>query len=95
MPRLRLKTKLVLAITAMVLALVVTLSWIYVSQLMRQRVQETYQSADFVAHQILTGARQALEIDLESTRIDLTCGMVEPPSRGRFRRPDRTSAPHG
>jgi PAS domain S-box-containing protein len=72
MPRLRLKTKLVLAITAMVLALVVTLSWIYVSQLMRQRVQETYQSADFVAHQILTGARQALEIDLESTRIDLT-----------------------
>jgi PAS domain S-box-containing protein len=72
MPRLRLKTKLVLAITAMVLALVVTLSWVYVSQLMRQRVQETYQSADFIAHQVLTSARQALEIDLESTRIDLS-----------------------
>lgn len=72
MPRLRLKTKLVLAITAMVLALVVTLSWIYVSQLVRQRIQETYQSADFIAHQVLTSARQALEIDLESTRIDLT-----------------------
>jgi len=72
MPRLRLKTKLVLAITAMVLALVVTLSWIYVSQLMRQRIQETYQGADFIAHQVLTSARQALEIDLESTRIDLT-----------------------
>ena len=72
MPRLRLKTKLVLAITAMVLALVVTLSWVYVTQLMRQRIQETYQGADFIAHQVLTGARQALEIDLESTRIDLS-----------------------
>ncbi len=72
MPRLRLKTKLVLAITAMVVALVITLSWIYVSQLMHQRIQETYQSADFVAHEVLMNARQALEIDLESTHVDLT-----------------------
>jgi PAS domain S-box-containing protein len=71
MARVRLKTKLVLAITFMVVALVVTLSWIYVSQLVRQRIQQSYEGADFVAHQVLGGARQALEIDLESTRIDL------------------------
>lgn len=72
MARVRLKTKLVLAITFMVVALVITLSWIYVSQLVRQRIQQSYEGADFVAHQVLGSARQALEIDLESTKIDLT-----------------------
>jgi len=72
MARVRLKTKLVLAITFMVVALVITLSWIYVSQLVRQRIQQSYEGADFVAHQVLGSSRQALEIDLESTRIDLT-----------------------
>ena len=72
MPRLRLKTKLVLAITAMVVALVITLSWIYISQLMRQQIRHTYNTADFIAHEVLSGSRQALEIDLESTKIDLT-----------------------
>ncbi len=72
MPRLRLKTKLVLAITAMVVALVVALSWIYISQLMRQQVQSTYDDADFIAREVLSGAQQALQIDLESTHIDLT-----------------------
>jgi PAS domain S-box-containing protein len=72
MARVRLKTKLVLAITFMVVALVITLSWIYVSQLVRQRIQQSYESANFVAQEVLGSARQALEIDLESTRIDLT-----------------------
>lgn len=72
MARVRLKTKLVLAITFMVVALVITLSWIYVSQLVRQRIQQSYEGADFVAHQVLGSARQALEIDLESTKIDMT-----------------------
>ncbi len=72
MGRVRLKTKLVLAITSMVVALVITLSWIYVSQLVRQRIQQSYEGADFVAHQVLGSARQALEIDLESTKIDMT-----------------------
>jgi len=35
-----------------------------------QRVVESYAGADFVAHQILHGARQALEIDLSATRVD-------------------------
>lgn len=70
MPRLRLKTKLVLAISGMVFALVVGLSWVYVSQLVRQRIAQSYEGADFVSHQILHGVRQALEIDFTSTRID-------------------------
>ena len=72
MPRLRLKTKLVLAITAMVVALVVALSWIYISQLVRQQIRSTYDDADFIAREVLSGAQQALQIDLESSRIDLT-----------------------
>jgi len=72
MARLRLKTKLVLAITAMVVALVVALSWIYISQLVRQQIRSTYDDADFIAREVLSGAQQALQIDLESTRIDLT-----------------------
>jgi signal transduction histidine kinase len=72
MPRLRLKTKLVLAITAMVVALVVALSWIYLSQLMRRQILYTYDTADFIAREVLSGSQQALQIDLESSKIDLT-----------------------
>ncbi|MGZ4837129.1 MAG: sensor histidine kinase [Terriglobales bacterium] len=68
--RLKLKTKLVIAISAMVVALVATLSYIYVAQMLRQRVTEAYQSADFTAHQIYHGAREALELDLTNSRVD-------------------------
>ena len=62
----RLKTKLVISISAMVVALVATLSYIYVSQLLRQRVSQEYAGGDFVAHQIYHGAREALELDLSN-----------------------------
>src|SRR5512133_1261471 len=71
--RLRLKTKLVIAITAMVVALVTALSYVYVAQLVRERITNAYDNGDFVAHQIFNGARQALELDLSDfneTRID-------------------------
>lgn len=68
--RLKLKTKLVISISAMVVALVATLSYIYVSQMLRQRVSEAYQSGDFTAHQIYHGAREALELDLSNARVD-------------------------
>jgi methyl-accepting chemotaxis protein len=68
--RLKLKTKLVIAISAMVVALVATLSYIYVAQILRQRVTEAYASGDFTAHQIYHGAREALELDLSTARID-------------------------
>jgi PAS domain S-box-containing protein len=66
----RLKTKLVLAISGMVVAVVAAFSTIYISQIVRQRINETYNDADFVAHQIFHGTREALELDLSNTRLD-------------------------
>src|SRR5512142_888334 len=68
--RLKLKTKLVIAISAIVVALMAALSYIYVSQMLRQRVTEAYQSSDFTAHQMYHGAREALELDLSNARVD-------------------------
>ncbi|HUO59450.1 MAG TPA: ATP-binding protein [Candidatus Acidoferrales bacterium] len=68
--KLRLKTKLVLAISGMVFTLVAVLSFLYVSQLMKQRIAFSYDEAEFSAQQILHGARQALETDLSSTHVD-------------------------
>ncbi len=67
MSRIRLKTKLVLAISGMVFALVAVFSYLYVSHLMRQRTAEAYDSADFVAKEIRESAREATQIDLSST----------------------------
>src|SRR4051812_45668099 len=69
--KLRLKTKLVLAITAMVSLLVLTISSIYISQLVRQRIDETYQNGQFVASEIFQSAREALETDLATEKSNL------------------------
>ncbi len=66
----RLKTKLVLAISAMVVALVAGLSYVYVSQVVRQRFTETGERADFVAYEILEQAQDALQVDFNNTRLD-------------------------
>jgi signal transduction histidine kinase len=71
MPRIRLKTKLVVAMSAMVFALVLALSFIYMSQLLRQRINESYENADFISHQIYQAAKQALELDLSNTKLDM------------------------
>jgi len=71
MPALRLKTKLVFAITAMVLAIVATLSTVYVSQVVHQRIHEAYVDADFTAHEIFSVAQDTLDTDLSNSRIDL------------------------
>jgi PAS domain S-box-containing protein len=68
--RLRLKTKLVLAISGMVLALVSVLSYAYLSQLVRQRITETYEDGDFIAHQIYQVSRDALETDISDATVD-------------------------
>jgi PAS domain S-box-containing protein len=68
--RLRLKTKLVLAISGMVLALVSVLSYAYLSQLLRQRIAGAYDDGDFIAHQIYQVSRDALEADFSSARVD-------------------------
>jgi signal transduction histidine kinase len=63
----RLKTKLVLAISSMVFALVAIFCYLYVSHLVRQRTTEVYDSADFVAKEIRESAREASQVDLSST----------------------------
>ena len=66
----RLKTKLVLAISGMVFALVALFSYLYVSHLVRQRTAEAYDSADFVAKEIREAAREASLVDLSSAFVD-------------------------
>jgi signal transduction histidine kinase len=56
----RLKTKLVLAITGLVFLVVTLLSWLYLEQLLKQRIDQSYAENDMVAHQILYGTRLAL-----------------------------------
>jgi signal transduction histidine kinase len=71
MPALRLKTKLVFAITGMVLAIVATLSTVYLSQLVHVRMQEVFDDGKFISHEIFYVARNPLETDLRDTSIDL------------------------
>ncbi len=56
----RLKTKLVLAITGLVFLVVTVLSWLFLQQLMAQRISQSYAANDMVAHQILYGTRLAV-----------------------------------
>jgi len=66
----RLRTKLVIAITLMVVAIVVTLSTIYVAQTVHLVVNQAWSQSDQAAHQVIHLARLALETDINSTRID-------------------------
>ena len=66
----RLKTKLVLAISGMVFALVAVFCYVYMSHLVRQRLAEAYDSADFVAKEIRESARVASQIDLSRTFVN-------------------------
>jgi signal transduction histidine kinase/HAMP domain-containing protein len=67
----RLKTKLVIAISVMVVAIVVTLSTIYVAQLVHQVINDAVGQGDLAVRQIIHLSRQALETDLSSTNIDV------------------------
>jgi signal transduction histidine kinase len=56
----RLKTKLVLAITGLVFLVVCTLSWIFLGQLLRQRTSQAYSANDIVAHQISLATQRTI-----------------------------------
>src|ERR1700761_1680983 len=56
----RLKTKLVLAITGLVFLVVTVLSWLFLEQLLAQRINQSYASNDMVARQILYSTQLAL-----------------------------------
>lgn len=68
----RLKTKLMLAISGMVVAVVTVLSSIYVTQLVKQRVDEAFENGEFVSLQVFHTVREVLETDLSSTKADLS-----------------------
>jgi signal transduction histidine kinase len=67
MTQIRLKTKLVLAISGMVVALVAAFSYLYVSQVVRQRTAQAYDNAAFMAKEIRESAREASQVNLSST----------------------------
>ena len=55
----RIRLKLVLAITVMVSAMVIVLSALYLSQLLSERIQQSYRHTDIAAHQLLLAAQRA------------------------------------
>ena len=57
----RLRIKLVLTLTALVFAVVVVLSGLYLAQLLSERIDQTYEHNDIIAHQVLMSTRSALE----------------------------------
>ncbi len=62
----RLKTKLVVSITALMFAIVVLLSSLFVGELLRQRIEQTAATNDVLAHEVLLMTRQAVEIGLRA-----------------------------
>jgi len=66
----RLKIKLVLAITALVFLVAGALSLVYVSQLLHQAVQQSWDTNLMVAEQVRLALQQALETGLKDLRVD-------------------------
>jgi signal transduction histidine kinase len=61
----RLKTKLVLSVSALTFAIVVVLSTLFVGELLRQRVEQTVSANDVLAQEVLLMTRQAVEIGIK------------------------------
>jgi signal transduction histidine kinase len=62
----RLKTKLVLSATGLTFAIVLVLSALFVSELMRQRIEQTAAANDVLAHEVWLEMRKAVETGLRS-----------------------------
>ena len=70
----RLKTKLVLAATAVTLLVVLLLTGLFIAELLRQRIEQTATSNEVLANQVRSTARHALESGLAR---DLSTGTSE------------------
>jgi PAS domain S-box-containing protein len=70
MPTLRLRTKLVFAITGMVVVIVATLAGLYIAEAVHQRIQEAYDNSIFIGHELFNVARDSMEVDLASTKVN-------------------------
>lgn len=66
----RIRVKLVLAITGMVSAVVVLLSTLYLAQLLSERIQQSYLHNDIAAHQVLLAVRGAIERGMAHVTLD-------------------------
>jgi signal transduction histidine kinase len=66
----RLKTKLVLAISSLVLLISALLSLVYVTQLLDAAVKQTYETNRMVANQVRFALQQALETGLQGREVD-------------------------
>ena len=66
----RLKTKLVLAITALVVFITGVLSLVYLSQLVQAAVKQTYNTNHMIASQVRFAMQRALERGLADQRVD-------------------------
>ncbi|MBZ5531292.1 MAG: PAS domain-containing sensor histidine kinase [Acidobacteriia bacterium] len=71
MPTLRLKTKLVFAITGMVVVIVAAMAGVYIYELVHQRIEQTNKEAEATAYQVVAAAQNALQVDLRDTRINV------------------------
>jgi PAS domain S-box-containing protein len=66
----RIRIKLVLAITGMVSGVVVLLSTLYLAQLLSERIQQTYRHNDIAAHQVLLAVRNAIEHGMAHVKLN-------------------------
>jgi PAS domain S-box-containing protein len=71
MVRIRLKTKLLLAINGMVFLLVAMFCYVYISHRLRQSTQEAQTVAEFIANEIVESAHEATQADLRPLDIDI------------------------
>jgi signal transduction histidine kinase len=62
----RLKTKLVLAITGLVFVVVTVLSLLFLTELLRQQIAQSYLNTDLVAHQVQFATRHAIETGMKN-----------------------------
>jgi signal transduction histidine kinase len=62
----RLKTKLVVSATGLTFAIVMILSGLFVSELLRQRIEQTAAANDVLAHEVWLMTRQAVESGLHA-----------------------------
>src|ERR1700743_731581 len=66
----RLKTKLVLAITGLVFLVVTVLSWLFLKHLRAQRISQSYAANDMVAQQVRYYTQLAVTNGLRGKQID-------------------------
>jgi len=67
----RLQTKIVIAITGLVSAIVIAQSSLYVRQVVKQLTDDTFKNAEFFSLQVYQASRDALESDLADPRLKI------------------------